>query len=100
MNISDMTFLKMVNTLWTKYFSYTKTYSENITRFDRLLSLPDDDCTVANGKITDRGQSFECNEGFENTKEFLYQRYSCNCVSGKFSCAIGPAECHPSKCYL
>jgi len=62
--------------------------------------LPDDDCTVINGKITDRGQSFECDEGFENTKTFLYQRYSCYCDSGVFSCAMGPAECHPSKCFL
>jgi len=64
------------------------------------FSLPDDDCSVANGKITDRGQSFECDEGFEMINGFLYQRYSCNCASGVFSCAFGPAECHPSKCYL
>ena len=64
------------------------------------FSLPDDDCSVANGKITDRGQSFDCDEGFEMIDSFLYQRYSCKCVSGTFVCLMGPAECRPSKCHL
>ncbi|XP_052220231.1 neurogenic locus Notch protein-like isoform X1 [Dreissena polymorpha] len=66
-----------------------------------------DSCTIANGKITDRGKSVECDTNhtlvFSNEMDSsLYSRYSCKCAttSGTFSCLGSSVACKPNACHL
>ncbi|KAH3800010.1 hypothetical protein DPMN_153634 [Dreissena polymorpha] len=63
--------------------------------------------TIANGKITDRGKSVECETNhhlaFSNGMDTsLYTRYSCKCDTtfGIFSCLGSRVACKPNNCTM